>query len=89
MLFEQLGLAQPLLKALQTQGYTTPTPIQAQSIPVVLQNRDLLGLAQTGVLTIGNKTFMNLHRQLTGWCKYKSADMFIPFSVSLVFGKQL
>ncbi|HVF81270.1 MAG TPA: DEAD/DEAH box helicase, partial [Flavisolibacter sp.] len=45
---EQLGLIDPLLKALQTQGYTTPTPIQAQAIPVVLEGRDLLGLAQTG-----------------------------------------
>ena len=48
MTFEQLGLIQPLLKALKGQGYTTPTPIQQQSIPVVLQNRDLLGCAQTG-----------------------------------------
>ncbi len=48
MLFDQLGLIEPLLKALQTQGYTTPTPIQAQAIPSVLERRDLLGLAQTG-----------------------------------------
>lgn len=48
MTFEQLGLIAPLLKALQTEGYTTPTPIQEQSIPIVLENRDLLGLAQTG-----------------------------------------
>ena len=38
----------PILKALQTQGYTQPTPIQQQAIPVVLQGRDLLGCAQTG-----------------------------------------
>ena len=48
MTFEQLQLAAPLLKALQTEGYTTPTPIQAQAIPIVLQGRDLLGCAQTG-----------------------------------------
>lgn len=48
MSFEQLGLSAPLLKALQTQGYTHPTPIQEQSIPVVLNRRDLLGCAQTG-----------------------------------------
>lgn len=48
MLFDQLGLIAPLLKALQTQGYTTPTPIQEQAIPIVLQGRDLLGCAQTG-----------------------------------------
>jgi len=48
MLFEQLGLIAPLLKALQKEGYTTPTPIQAQAIPPALQGKDILGLAQTG-----------------------------------------
>ena len=48
MSFEQLGLIEPLLKALQTEGYTTPTPIQQQSIPIILSRRDLLGCAQTG-----------------------------------------
>lgn len=48
MNFEQLGLIAPLLKALQTEGYTTPTPIQQQSIPIVLEGSDLLGCAQTG-----------------------------------------
>src|SRR5690242_19090163 len=48
MLFEQLGLIEPILKAVKKEGYTHPTPIQQQSIPVVLQNRDLLGCAQTG-----------------------------------------
>lgn len=48
MTFEQLPLQEPLLKALKDTGYTTPTPIQEQSIPVVLQQKDLLGCAQTG-----------------------------------------
>jgi ATP-dependent RNA helicase RhlE len=48
MLFEQLGLIEPIRKALQKEGYTNPTPIQEQSIPVVLEGRDLLGCAQTG-----------------------------------------
>ncbi|GAA4400033.1 DEAD/DEAH box helicase [Nibrella viscosa] len=48
MLFENLNVIEPILKALQTEGYTTPTPIQAQAIPIVLQGRDLLGCAQTG-----------------------------------------
>jgi ATP-dependent RNA helicase RhlE len=48
MLFEQLGLIEPILKALKREGYTTPTPIQQQSIPVILEGRDILGLAQTG-----------------------------------------
>ncbi len=46
--FETLGLAEPLLRALQAEGYTTPTPIQAQAIPLLLDNNDLLGIAQTG-----------------------------------------
>ena len=46
--FTDLGLSKPLLKALETEGYTTPTPIQAQAIPFVLAGRDLLGIAQTG-----------------------------------------
>jgi ATP-dependent RNA helicase RhlE len=46
--FEQLDLIEPILNALETEGYTTPTPIQEQSIPVVLQRKDLLGCAQTG-----------------------------------------
>lgn len=48
MTFEQLNLIEPLLKALLSEGYTTPTPIQEQAIPVVLTGRDLLGCAQTG-----------------------------------------
>ncbi len=46
--FDKLGLIEPILKALQTEGYTTPTPIQAQAIPYLLEGRDLLGCAQTG-----------------------------------------
>ena len=48
MTFDSLALAEPLLHALQQEGYTTPTPIQAQAIPIVLQGKDLLGCAQTG-----------------------------------------
>ena len=48
MSFDTLGLAEPLLRAVHEQGYTTPTPIQAQAIPVVLQGGDLMGGAQTG-----------------------------------------
>ncbi|MDP1744208.1 MAG: DEAD/DEAH box helicase [Bacteroidota bacterium] len=48
MLFESLNLIEPILKALQEEGYTVPTPIQSQSIPLVLQGNDLLGCAQTG-----------------------------------------
>jgi ATP-dependent RNA helicase RhlE len=48
LLFKELNLVEPILKALDTEGYTTPTPIQEQAIPIVLQGRDLLGCAQTG-----------------------------------------
>ncbi|MBP0962822.1 MAG: DEAD/DEAH box helicase [Oscillospiraceae bacterium] len=48
MRFCDLGLTDPLLKALQEVGYQTPSPIQEKSIPPVLQRRDLLGCAQTG-----------------------------------------
>jgi ATP-dependent RNA helicase RhlE len=46
--FESLGLLPELLRAVAEQGYTEPTPIQAQAIPIVLSGRDLLGAAQTG-----------------------------------------
>src|SRR4029453_5722068 len=46
--FSELGLSAPTLKAVADTGYTTATPIQAQAIPVALQGRDVLGIAQTG-----------------------------------------
>jgi ATP-dependent RNA helicase RhlE len=46
--FDQFGLAADILKAVVEQGYTTPTPIQAEAIPVVLSGRDVMGAAQTG-----------------------------------------
>ena len=48
MNFSDLNLIQPLLRAVATEGYDTPTPIQQQAIPHVLEGRDLLGCAQTG-----------------------------------------
>jgi ATP-dependent RNA helicase RhlE len=44
--FTDLGLAEPLLKALAAEGYETPTPIQAQAIPSIRDGRDLLGAAR-------------------------------------------
>ena len=46
--FESLGLEPALLRALATEGYTAPTPIQVQAIPFVLAGRDVQGIAQTG-----------------------------------------
>lgn len=48
MAFTKLHLIDPILKSLEAEGYQSPTPIQAQSIPYVLEGRDLLGCAQTG-----------------------------------------
>jgi ATP-dependent RNA helicase RhlE len=46
--FNNLQLIEPVLKALSNEGYTTPTPIQEQAIPIILKHKDLLGCAQTG-----------------------------------------
>jgi ATP-dependent RNA helicase RhlE len=48
MTFESLSLIEPILRALKEEGYSIPTPIQAQAIPIVLKGADLLGCAQTG-----------------------------------------
>ena len=60
--FTDLGLAQPLLKALAAEGYTSPTPIQAQAIPGVMLGRDLLGIAQTGTGKTAAFALPILHR---------------------------
>jgi ATP-dependent RNA helicase RhlE len=48
MQFESLNLIEPILKAVKEEGYSTPTPIQAETIPIILQGTDLIGCAQTG-----------------------------------------
>lgn len=48
MTFKELNISEPILKALETMNYSTPTPIQQQAIPVAIHGRDLLGIAQTG-----------------------------------------
>lgn len=48
MTFENLNIIAPILEALKTEGYTTPTPIQVQTIPLALQGKDIIGCAQTG-----------------------------------------
>src|ERR1700754_617753 len=62
MSFDTLGLAEPLLRAVHEQGYTTPTPIQAQAIPAVLSGADLLAGAQTGTGKTAGFTLPMLHR---------------------------
>jgi ATP-dependent RNA helicase RhlE len=60
--FADLGLAAPLLRAVQDTGYTTPTPIQAQAIPLVLAGGDLLAAAQTGTGKTAGFVLPILHR---------------------------
>ncbi|HBC78614.1 MAG TPA: DEAD/DEAH box helicase, partial [Bacteroidales bacterium] len=48
MKFESLNIIVPILKSLKEEGYTIPTPIQEQAIPIILKGSDLIGCAQTG-----------------------------------------
>ena len=74
MSFKNLNLIEPILKALETEGYTTPTPIQEQGIPVVLEGKDLLGCAQTGTgktaafaIPILQNLYNNKHEEKGAW----------------------
>ncbi|MBI3274762.1 MAG: DEAD/DEAH box helicase, partial [Methylocystis sp.] len=60
--FADLGLAEVLLRALEREGYVSPTPIQARAIPPLLQGRDLLGIAQTGTGKTAAFALPILHR---------------------------
>ena len=62
MTFDDLNLAPAILKAVHEQGYETPTPIQAQAIPAVLEGHDLLGGAQTGTGKTAAFTLPMLHK---------------------------
>ncbi|RVT49986.1 DEAD/DEAH box helicase [Rubrivivax albus] len=62
MQFTDLGLAEPILRAVREQGYDTPTPIQAQAIPAVLGGGDLMAGAQTGTGKTAGFTLPMLHR---------------------------
>ncbi len=59
--FTDLGLAEPILKAVAEQGYTTPSPVQAQAIPAVLAGRDVMAAAQTGTGKTAGFTLPMLH----------------------------
>lgn len=62
--FTDLGLAEPLLKALAAEGYATPTPIQARAIPHILAGKDMFGAAQTGTGKTAAFSLPMLHRML-------------------------
>jgi ATP-dependent RNA helicase RhlE len=65
MLFTELGLSDSILRAIEEHGYTTPTPIQAKSIPAVLKGGDLLAAAQTGTGKTAGFTLPILQRLLS------------------------
>jgi ATP-dependent RNA helicase RhlE len=60
--FSDLGLAEPILRALGAKGYSDPTPIQRQAIPALMEGRDLLGIAQTGTGKTAAFSLPSLHR---------------------------
>ena len=62
MNFDDLKLAPAILKAVHEEGYETPTPIQAQAIPAVLEGKDLLAGAQTGTGKTAAFTLPMLHK---------------------------
>ncbi len=62
--FQDFGLADPISRALQEENYLTPTPIQAQTIPIALTGRDVVGIAQTGTGKTASFALPILHRLL-------------------------
>ncbi|HCH02148.1 MAG TPA: ATP-dependent RNA helicase [Vibrio sp.] len=66
MSFSSLGLSAPLLKAVEEQGYTTPSPIQAKAIPAVIEGQDVMAAAQTGTGKTAGFTLPILERLLAG-----------------------
>ena len=69
MKFEELGLAEPLLRAVRSQGYTAATKIQAAAIPPILEGRDVLGCAQTGTGKTAAFALPTLHRLSRTECR--------------------
>ena len=67
--FEGLGLAPEIMAAINDVGYTTPTPIQAQAIPAILEGRDVLGIAQTGTGKTASFTLPMINRLMKGRAK--------------------
>lgn len=77
MTFEDLHITEPILRALKTQGYTNPTPIQELAIPILLKGQDLLGCAQTGTgktaaFSIPTIQLLNEYPQTKGRKKVKA-----------------
>ena len=66
MIFDDLGLSPPILKAIAAQGYIEPSPIQAKAIPAVLANHDVMAAAQTGTGKTAGFTLPILERLSKG-----------------------
>jgi ATP-dependent RNA helicase RhlE len=80
MSFEKLNLIKPIQKALASEGYTVPTPIQLQAIPVVLERKDLLGCAQTGTgktAAFAAPILQILYNEKSGWNAKKNITALI------------
>lgn len=69
MTFDELGLAPEIMKAINDVGYTEPTPIQAEAIPQIIANHDVLGIAQTGTGKTASFTLPMIHRLMRGRAK--------------------
>lgn len=100
MTFQSLNVIDPILSALAHQGYTNPTPIQSQAIPIVLSGKDLLGCAQTGtgktaafaipVLQLLNKQPQNANRPVRALVLTPTRELAIQIDESFRdYGKQL
>jgi len=73
--FKSLNLIAPILEALESKGYTSPTPIQAQAIPHLLEGKDLLGIAQTGTGKTAAFALPILHNLAKTRCKINPKSM--------------
>ena len=80
MHFESLNIIEPILRSIKEEGYTIPTPIQEQAIPIILRGTDLIGCAQTGTgktcafavpilqLLSNNKSFRQKKKNTQPYC---------------------
>ena len=85
MPFSELGLSPEVTHAVADAGYSTPTPIQAQAIPVVLMGRDLLGCAQTGTGKTAAFTLPMIDILASGRAREVRPGLWALFGLSLCF----
>jgi len=76
MSFENFNLDPGIMEGIREQGYTTPTPIQLESIPSIMQGRDIIGLAQTGTGKTAAFVLPVLHRLLSCPWNNQRSDYF-------------